>query len=62
MLTYGYVLFPVSFFHRKRKQGTASRWDLSVGQVSLLDYVLVHFDSYPLPSILSAEFLIWQEL
>lgn len=38
-----------------------SRWDLSVGQVSILDYLLVHFDSYPLPSILSAEFLIWQE-
>ena len=42
-----------------RKDG--KRWDFSIAEVSALTTVLDHFNSFPIPSILSQEFLIWEE-
>lgn len=38
-----------------------TRWDLSVGQVTLLDGVIAHFMQYPLQSSLQAEFNVWSD-
>ncbi len=38
-----------------------TRWDLNVNEVDSLYLVTEHFNAYPIPSIISAEFLVWQE-
>lgn len=42
-----------------RKDG--KRWDFGIAGVSALSTVLDHFNSFPIPSILSEEFLVWEE-
>lgn len=46
------------FFNAKLWRGSDG-WDLSVGQIDDLLGVSLHFDEYPLPSILHAEYLVW---
>ena len=40
-----------------------SQYTLSVGNVMTLDQtVLTHFNEYPLPSSLAAQFAVWEEI
>lgn len=48
------------FFNAKLWRGSDG-WDLSVGLIDDLMGVALHFEEYPLPSILHAEYLVWYQ-
>ena len=50
-----------TFFNAKLWRGSGG-WDLSVGLIDDLFRVSHHFEEYPLPSILHAEYLVWSQL